>query len=163
MALIWTEAYDPRKHADKMFDASHIPGVPSEEYHRAPTLQRYPVYFVRVCGFTFQFHSLKQLEICLKFFSQKTRPSSRISLSVPDRQMHWLHWEVQRWFDRLPMYLLEERRRIRIVPALKQALLQFQRSPNPAASPKAGATRNQVVRSIRVCKTGRTDYRRARP
>jgi hypothetical protein len=92
----------------------------------APTLQRYPVYFVRVCGFTFEFHSLKQLEVCLKFFSQKTRPSSRIAFSKSERQIHWLHWFAQRWFERLPMYLLEERRRVRIVPALKHALAQFQ-------------------------------------
>jgi hypothetical protein len=108
-----------------MRDASQIPGVPLEQYHRAPTLQRYPVYFVRVCGFTFEFHSIQQLEVCLEFFSQKTRPSSMIRFSESDRSIQWLHWVSQRWFERLPMQLLEERRRVRIVPALKQALQQF--------------------------------------
>lgn len=150
MSLIWTEIYDPKKHADKMFDASHIPGVPRERYWRDPTLQRYPVYLVRVCGFTFEFHSLEQLQVCLRFFSQKTRPSSRIAFSATDRQIHWLHWVAQRWFERLPMYLLEERRRVRIVPALKQALAQFRRAhSNSATNPQGGASGKQPLRSVR--------------
>lgn len=124
MAQIWTETYDPKRHSDKMRDVSNLPGVP-KEYWRAPTLQRYPVYFVRVCGFTFEFHSLKQLEACLRFFSQKVRPSSMIQFSETDRRIFWLHSVCQRWFERLPMKLLEERRRIRIVPALEEALKQF--------------------------------------
>lgn len=125
MAQIWIETFDPKRHSDKMRDVSHLPGVPGVEYRSAPTLQRYPVYFVRACGFTFEFHSLKQLEVCLEFFSQKVRPSSMIRFSESDRRIHWLHWVCQRWFERLPMQLLEERRRIRIVPALMTALEQF--------------------------------------
>jgi hypothetical protein len=125
MAQIWSETYDPERHRDKMHDVSKIPGVPTEQYWRAPTLQRYPVYFVRVCGFTFEFHSIQQLEVCLAFFAQKVRPSSMIRFSDSDRRIQWLHWVCQRWFDRLPMQLLEERRRVRIVPALKTALTQF--------------------------------------
>jgi hypothetical protein len=69
MAQIWTENYDPKRHHDAMCDASHLPGVPREKYWAAPTLQEYPVYFVRVCGFTFEFHSIEQLEVCLKLVS----------------------------------------------------------------------------------------------
>lgn len=127
MAQIWSETFDPKRHSDKMCDISQIPGVPKEQYWRAPTLQRYPVYFVRVCGFTFEFHSIEQIEACLRFFSQKVRPSSMIRFSHSDRQIHWLHWVAQRWFERLPMQLLEERRRVRIVPALRQALSKFKR------------------------------------
>ena len=127
MAQIWTETFDPKRHHDRMRDVSRIPGVPTEQYWRAPTLQRYPVYFVRVCGFTFEFHSIEQLQVCLEFFSQKVRPSSMIKFSESDKSIAWLHWVCQRWFERLPMQLLAERRRIRIVPALKQALEQFQR------------------------------------
>jgi hypothetical protein len=61
----------------------------------------------------------------LDFFSKKVRPSSIIKFTKADREIHWLHWVAQRWFERLPMQLLEERRRIKIVPALKQALEQF--------------------------------------
>jgi hypothetical protein len=99
--------------------------IPIDEYRRAPTLQRYPVYFVRICGFTFEFHSIEQLKVCLAFFSRKVRPSSRIKFPDSDRGIAYRHWACQRWFERLPMQLLEERRRIRIVPALKKALKQF--------------------------------------
>ena len=125
MAQIWSETFDPKRHRDKMRDFTRIPGVPTEQYRRAPTLQRYSVYFVRVCGFTFEFHSIEQLQVCLEFFSQKARPSSMIKFSESDRRITWLHSVCQRWFERLPMQLLEERRRIRIVPALKKALTQF--------------------------------------
>ena len=130
MAQFWTENFDPKRHSDKMQDFTHLPGVPREQYSRAPTLQRYPVYFVRVCGFTFEFHSIEQLKVCLEFFSKKVRPSSMIHFKKEDRSIHWLHWVCQRWFERLPMQLLEERRRIRIAPALKKALENFQKKPD---------------------------------
>jgi hypothetical protein len=130
MAQIWTETYNPKRHSDKMSDFTRLPGVPRGQYWKAPTLQQYPVYFVRVCNFTFEFHSLEQLKACLAFFSRKVRPSSMIKLSEADRRMTWLHWKCQRWFERLPMQLLEERRRVRIAPALKEALEKFQKNPN---------------------------------
>jgi hypothetical protein len=125
MAKIWTEIYDPDKHHDKMRDVNRSSDISAEKYRHAPTLQQYPVYFVRVCNFTFEFHNLEQLKVCLDFFSQKVRPSSMIRFTEEDRKIHWLHWVAQRWFERLPMQLLEERRRVKIVPALKQALEQF--------------------------------------
>jgi hypothetical protein len=125
MAQIWSEIYDPKRHKDKMVDRSRLPTIPGEKYWHAPTLQHYQVYFVRVCGFTFEFHSVEQTEACLKYFSRKVRPSSRIRFSDADRKAHWMHWKAQRWFERLPMKLLEERRRARIVSALKQALIKF--------------------------------------
>lgn len=33
------------------------------------------------------------------------------------------HWEVQRWFERLPMDLLEESKRVKVVKALRRALV----------------------------------------
>ena len=50
-----------------------------------------------------------------------------IRFSAADRQMQWLHSVCQRWCERLPMQLLEERRRVRIVPALRQALAKLRR------------------------------------
>ncbi len=123
MAKIWSENFDPKRHRNRMFD-SKLPAIP-DNFFRAPTLQHYPVYFVRVCNFTFEFHSIEQIEACLKFFSQKVRPTSRIRLSQAERGIQWIHWKTQRWFERLPMKLLEERRRVWIVPALKQALAKF--------------------------------------
>jgi|GEM_PF-2253812 len=133
MAQIWSETYDPKRHHDRMFDVSRIPGVPSKQYWRAPTLQRYRVYFVRVCGFTFEFHSLEQLKVCLEFFNQKVRPSSKITISSSERRIQSIHWFAQRWFERLPMQLLEERRRVRIVPALKEALTKFNTKDHDSA------------------------------
>jgi hypothetical protein len=128
-----------------MYDASHMPGVPTEQYWRAPTLQRYPVYFVRECGFTFEFHSIEQLEVCLAFFCQKVRPSSMIRFSESDRRMQWLHFACQRWFERLPMQLLEERRRVRIVPALKKALTQFKKEVGHAVHPAEPRRRRTYI------------------
>ena len=147
MAQIWTETYDPKRHSDKMHDFTHLPGVPREQYWRAPTLQRYPVYFVRVCGFTFEFHSIRQLEVCLEFFSRRVRPSSMIRFSEADRKIRWLHWVCQRWSERLPMQLLEERRRVRIVPALRQALTKFRREADGLPNKSAAANRRPALRT----------------
>jgi hypothetical protein len=163
MAQIWTETYDPKRHSDKMRDFTHLPGVP-EQYSRAPTLQRYPVYFVRVCGFTFEFHSIRQLKVCLEFFSQKVRPSSMIRFSEADRKIHWLHWVCQRWFERLPMQLLEERRRVRIVPALRQALTKFKREAEVLPNKGAAANRRPALRTrvVENSKARRAFHRRSR-
>jgi len=57
------------------------------------------VYFVTVCSFTFEFHSINQINACLKHYSQKVRPSTRI----PEKDL-WKyggdHGETQRWFER---------------------------------------------------------------
>jgi len=166
MAQIWKEIFDPKRHFDKMHDFTKLPGVPREQYWRAPTLQRYPVYFVRVCGFTFEFHSIRQLEVCLEFFSRKVRPSSVIRFSASDRQMQWLHWVCQRWSERLPMQLLEERRRVRIVPALRQALTKFRRETEQLPSKGAAANyrralRTKIIENSRARRTLRLRVRAA--
>ena len=78
------------------------------------------VWFVRVCSFTFEFQTAEQLEACLAYYGQKIHPSSR----VPEVYFGD-HWEAQRWFERLPMYLLEEPKRKRVVAALEKALKQW--------------------------------------
>jgi hypothetical protein len=40
-------------------------------------------------------------------------------LSVPGDMDHW---EAERWFERLPMYLLEEPKRLKVIKALERAL-----------------------------------------
>jgi hypothetical protein len=81
----------------------------------------YTTWYVRVCSFTFVFTNIQQLEACLEFFSQKTRPSSRIPYRnlKPYLDAGLRGWEVQRWFDRLPMYLLEESKRQKVIKALQ--------------------------------------------
>lgn len=72
---------------------------------------------VNVASFTFQFISRRQVEDCLNYYQRTTHPSSRLPVGAMD------HWEAQRWFERLPMYLLEAPKKTKVVKALKQALL----------------------------------------
>ena len=93
-------------------------------------------YFVNVCSFTFCFTSLAQIEEYHDYFSQKIHASScdrRIrspwqltfigrkyaNIGSPD------HDERQSKFDKLPQYLFEEPKRIKVVKALEKALKEF--------------------------------------
>ena len=122
MATFWSEKFDPDKHHDAMWP---VPGVPQGDRWRTASLQTHTVYFVRVCSFTFEFHSTEQIEECLRFFAQKIRRSSRRDVRGSDLHPTEVHSLTQRWHDRLPMHLLEERRRLPIVRALTQALQEF--------------------------------------
>jgi len=117
MARIWTETFNPKRHADKMRDASR----PVE----GPLPQRYPVYIVATLGFTFEFHTIQQIEVCLRFFSQKVRPESMMQFLDSDRHIFELHAVSPRWFQELPLPLLEEHRRLEIAAALTKALRRF--------------------------------------
>lgn len=118
MARIWKERLNPAKHRNPMAEADSST-VPARSSHR-------DVYLVEVCSFTFEFHSLSQLEACLAFYDRKLHPSSRLNARGGD------HWEFQRWFERLPMYLREEPKRIKVAKALRRALLLFGKRSNPA-------------------------------
>ena len=118
MAKIWKEEYTPGTHYNKMWELS----TPEVSNSRSPL---HWVYLVRVCSFTFEFHSTEQIIICLDYYSEKVHPSSRIPWKeLPDYGGD--HSEVQRWFERLPMYLLEEPKRQKVVKALSSAVEQFQ-------------------------------------
>lgn len=112
MAQIWKEKFDSARHQNKMDGVvAHHP-----EINFVPKW----VFFVSVCSFTFEFHTLNQIKECLAYYSQKTHRSSRIDIGSAD------HWEFQRWFERLPMYLLEEPKRQKVVKALASAVNQFE-------------------------------------
>jgi hypothetical protein len=117
MAKIWKEVFDASRHSNKMWVVDSVP------YPKATFVPRW-VFFVRVCSFTFEFHSLKQIEACLEYYSQKIHPSSR--LPVYTESYGGDHWETQRWFEQLPMYLLEEPKRQKVMKALASALEQFE-------------------------------------
>ena len=76
------------------------------------------VYFVAVCSFTFEFHSLEQVRTCLDYFRGKIHPSS---MEPGVTQEHY--W--QPWQQRLPLRLFEEAKRKRVVHALERALSDF--------------------------------------
>ena len=115
MARIWKEPYDSAKH--------HVPieywGNVDDHLH-APGLIPKDVVMVHVASFTFQFINVQQLRDCVSYFEQKTHPSSR--LPMPSDTSAGTHWEAQRWFERLPMHLLEEPKRRKVVEALRRAL-----------------------------------------
>lgn len=85
-------------------------------YWRAKTLEPHEVLFVRVVGFTFEFHSVEQVRACLAFYARKLHATSRLPTEGGDR------WEFQRWFERLPLFLREEPKRKKVVAALEEAL-----------------------------------------
>lgn len=85
------------------------------------------VILVRVASFTFRFTTAKQLRECIDYYERRTRPSSRIPAKViaADIGPDWRElrsWEVERWFERLPMYLLEESKRQKVLKALHKTL-----------------------------------------
>jgi hypothetical protein len=114
MAKIWTEPFDSSRHQNKMSDGPPAEGV--DFYWRAKTLEPHDVMFVRVAGFTFEFHSIEQIKACLEFYTKKLHPSSRLS--------NWGDRWSQRWFERLPLYLQEEPKRKKVIAALEEALRQ---------------------------------------
>ena len=75
---------------------------------------------MKVCSFTFTFDSIEQLERYLDYYSRKTHSTSRIPREeLPNYGGD--QSETQRWFERLPMYLLEEPKRKKVVAALTKA------------------------------------------
>ena len=82
---------------------------------------------MRVCSFTFQFHSIQQIQACFDYYDPKIQPSSRQDIGAAD------HWECERWFERLPLFLREEPKRLRVVKALREALDIFKREVDHAA------------------------------
>ena len=85
------------------------------------------VIVVRVASFTFRFGSIQQLRECLQYYEKKIHPSGRVAAKkiAADIGEDWRTqrgWEVERWFERLPMYLLEEPKRQKVLKALSKAL-----------------------------------------
>jgi hypothetical protein len=92
-----------------------------------PTLIPREDIMVRVASFTFRFVSAEHLRDCLAYFQKKTRPSGRVPATELAAQLgeDWRtqrSWEVERWYERLPMYLFEEPKREKVLKALDEAL-----------------------------------------
>ena len=125
MARVWTEAFRPEKHSAPWEYWGSL-----DDHLRAPGLIPKRVLLVNVVSFTFQFFTIQQLRDCLAYFDRKTHPSSRLSIGAAD------HWEAQRWFERLPMYLLEESKRKKVLKALNQALILAEKEDFSSLSEK---------------------------
>jgi hypothetical protein len=121
MAKIWSEPFDHLRHHDPMGWVDDEPQARARHW-RAPTLEPHRVTFVRVAGFTFEFHSLEQIRLCLAFYRQRLQQTSRLPIETGEYGGD--HTETQRWFERLPLYLREEPKRQKVVKALELALTQ---------------------------------------
>ena len=124
MARVSIEDFDSRQHGNPM---AYVDNVQAKRSVRAPTLIPYKVCLVTVCGFTFVFHSIQQLQACLDYYGREHQPTSR--LPVYSGNYGGDHGETQRWFERLPQYLLESPKRAKVVSALKQALVEYSQVP----------------------------------
>jgi len=116
MARIKIENYNQLRHQDPMFN---FRDPQRSRHYKAPTLNDYKVCLVSVCSFTFVFHSLEQLAMCLDYYRREHQPSSR--LPVYSGNYGGDQHETQRWYDRLPQFLLEKPKRLKVVKALEQA------------------------------------------
>jgi hypothetical protein len=109
---------------------ARISKEPRKIYGKTNLLPR-DVIVVRVVSFTFRFDTTEELRDCIRYYQQKTHPSSRVAAKAIEAQLgqDWRSlrgWEVERWFERLPMYLLEEPKRQKVLKALCNALEQVE-------------------------------------
>jgi hypothetical protein len=103
-----------------------------ERYQKSGGLAPYKVCLVEVCAFQFIFHSVLQVELCLDYYSRQTQPTSR--LPVHTQNLGGDHWETQRWFEKLPMFLLERSKRSKVISALKRAIVVYSAVPGAVTS-----------------------------
>ena len=124
MARVTIEDFDSRRHGNPM---RNIDDLQHQRHNRAPTIVRCKVCLVDVCGFTFIFHSISQLQVCLDYYSRECQPSSRL----PDysEDLCWPNFQAQRWFEKLPQYLLEKPKRLKVVAALEAAIVEYSKVP----------------------------------
>ncbi len=120
MATIRFEQFDELRHRN-MMDA--VPDGFRRQHLAAPTLVPHTVCVVSVAGFAFVFHSLEQVRACLDYYRREHHPSSR--LPVHTGAYGGDQSETQRWFERLPQYLLEKPKRAKVVSALEQAARDY--------------------------------------
>ena len=116
MSRIWKERCDPSKHRDFMTGHQDAGGRPVEAA-RDNLIEKW-VYFVHAASFTFQFHSVAQIEEAKEYFITKIHPARR----EPNEGLEH-YW--QRWFERLPPGLQGEAKRKKITKALEQAISEF--------------------------------------
>jgi len=104
-----------------------ISKLPVERDDGKASLEPRHLIVIRVASFAFRCETVGQLRECLKYYEQKTRPTSRVAAKALASELgeDWRKlrgWEVERWFERLPMYLLEEPKRQKVIKALSKAL-----------------------------------------
>lgn len=124
MAKITIADYVEHKYPNHM---RWVDNEQEERYQRSGGLAPYKVCSVEVCGFEFIFHSVMQIELCLDYYSRQPQPTSR--LPVHTQNLGGDHWETQRWFEKLPMFLLEKSKRPKVIAALTRAISAYSACP----------------------------------
>lgn len=113
MPKIWKENYP--------FESSQVPfhgryGLPEPE---APVLE---MYFIEVCGFTFEFCSIEEITVAREWFKEKIHKSTRM------KDEPYLKAErdvLQRWHERLPAFIKKGSKRERVIKAFDEAINKF--------------------------------------
>jgi hypothetical protein len=121
---MWKEPYDSTQHGG-LPDALPDVTEPIRRHWTAPTIIPHNVVFVSVCSFTFRFDTKEQLQRVLRYYEQKIVPSSRQPESVWGMR-GGDHSEAERWFEKLPLFLREEPKRLKVVRALRDASKMFE-------------------------------------
>jgi hypothetical protein len=129
MAKVRVVDYAPAEHQNHM---RWVDDEQRKRYEHSGHLVPYKVCTVEVCGFQFVFHSLMQVELCLDYYSRKVQPTSR--LPVHTQNLGGDHWETQRWFEKLPLVLLENSKRPKVIAALQRALREYGAHPEAKTS-----------------------------
>lgn len=124
MAKITITGYVAGQHPNPM---RWVDNEQQERYLKSGGLTPYDVCLVDVCGFQFFFHSVMQAQLCLEYYSRTIQPTSR--LPVYAQNLGGDHGETQRWFEQLPMFLLEGSKRPRVVAALERAVAEYSKAP----------------------------------
>ena len=79
------------------------------------------LYFVYVCGFRFVFTSISEIAVYRAFYEQPLKPSFRLP------HVYGCHSDEQSRFARLPLYLWQKAKRVKVVAALGRAIREFAR------------------------------------
>jgi len=80
------------------------------------------IYFIEVCGFTFEFYSIQQIQVASEWFSAKVHKSTRMKdepFLKAERDI------LQRWHERLPAEIKKGSKRERVVKALNKAVAAY--------------------------------------
>jgi hypothetical protein len=112
----WKEKLEQSKHRDFM-RGYQDPGGLHVDVPRDNLLHAW-AYFVEVVGFTFVFVSVDQIREALRYFEEKTHPSTK-------EYNNGLEHYWQPWYCRLPPGIKAESKRTKVVKALKSALSEY--------------------------------------
>lgn len=83
------------------------------------------LYFVHVCGFQFVFTSFEQIAEYRAFYSQPLKPSFRYVDTRHGEHSSWKNDADRARFHKLPLYLWQKAKRVKVVAALERAIREF--------------------------------------